>query len=117
MSKKKKIGLQKKAQSNAERGYVDDPLMREAEASVILSLNKGPEAQPHCADCRKLKLERIHDLNQIGGLQQELALLHGLLERLDWAIYEFDCKADTRKCHDAIDSIVHEYRKHCGGER
>lgn len=36
----------------------------------------------HCEEVKALKMERIHDLNQIGGLQQELARLKAEVERL-----------------------------------
>jgi len=76
----------------------------------------------HC-DCdsadklNKLRYERIHDLNQIGGLQQENRLLTQLLDELDEAIYFFDCNSDSAKCDRRIDSIVNRYRKHKGGEQ
>ena len=65
----------------------------------------------------RLRFERIHDLNQIGGLQEENRLLTQLLDELDEAIYFFDCNADTAKCHRRIRSIVNRYRKHKQSER
>jgi hypothetical protein len=59
--------------------------------------------------------DRIHDLNQIGGLQEENALLTKLLDKLDEAIYFFDCTADTKKCNQRIDDIVWEYRDYKDG--
>lgn len=68
-------------------------------------------------DILHIRYERIHDLNQIGGLQQENRLLTQLLDELDEAIYFFDCNADTAKCHRRIRSIVNRYRKHKEGEQ
>ena len=65
----------------------------------------------------RIRYERIHDLNQIGGLQQENRLLTQLLDELDEAIYFFDCNADTAKCNRRIESIVNRYRRHKHSER
>ena len=56
--------------------------------------------------------DRIHDINQIGGLQEENARLTKLLDKLDEVIYFFDCTADTKKCNQRIDDIVCEYREY-----
>ena len=87
---------------------------------VARGLRPPSDAQCDCASRDKLKqlrFERIHDLNQIGGLQQENRLLTQLLDELDEAIYFFDCNSDGAKCDRRIDSIVNRYRKHKEGEQ
>lgn len=103
-----------------------DPLLKEAIASAMLAGAKSIkllESTYGKCDCdssdklKKLRYERIHDLNQIGGLQQENRLLTQLLDELDEAIYFFDCNSDTAKCNRRIDSIVNRYRRHKKSER
>ena len=103
-----------------------DPLLQEAIASALLAGAKSIkllESTYGKCDCdsadklKKLRYERIHDLNQIGGLQQENRLLTQLLDELDEAIYFFDCNSDTAKCNRRIDSIVNRYRRHKKSER
>jgi hypothetical protein len=87
---------------------------------VARGLRPPGDAQCDCQSRQevvRLRYERIHDLNQIGGLQQENRLLTQLLDELDEAIYFFDCNADTSKCDRRIDSIVNRYRKHKQSER
>lgn len=87
---------------------------------VARGLRPPLDAQCDCASRDKLKqlrFERMHDFNQIGGLQQENRLLTQLLDELDEAIYFFDCNSDTAKCDRRIDSIVNRYRKHKHSER
>jgi hypothetical protein len=87
---------------------------------VARGLRPPSDAQCDCASRDKLKqlrFERIHDLNQIGGLQQENRLLTQLLDELDEAIYFFDCNSDSAKCDRRIDSIVNRYRRHKHSER
>lgn len=62
-------------------------------------------------EIKKLRMTRIHDLNQIGGLQEEVAFLKGLLERLDDAVYFHNCKPDSAKCSKRIDAIIVEFQK------
>jgi len=87
---------------------------------VRRGLRPPSDAQCDCAsrdELKQLRYERIHDLNQIGGLQQENRLLTQLLDELDEAIYFFDCNSDSAKCDRRIDSIVNRYRKHKHSER
>jgi len=87
---------------------------------VARGLRPPNNAQCDCQSREELvriRYERIHDLNQIGGLQQENRLLTQLLDELDEAIYFFDCNADTAKCNRRIDSIVNRYRRHKHSER
>ena len=87
---------------------------------VARGLRPPSDAQCDCAsreELKRLRYERIHDLNQIGGLQQENRLLTQLLDELDEAIYFFDCNSDTAKCNRRIDSIVNRYRRHKKSER
>lgn len=90
------------------------------EDDVARGLRPPGDAKCQCASREELvriRYERIHDLNQIGGLQQENRLLTQLLDELDEAIYFFDCNSDTSKCNRRIDSIVNRYRRHKEGER
>jgi hypothetical protein len=87
---------------------------------VARGLRPPGDAQCDCQSRQevvRLRFERIHDLNQIGGLQQENRLLTQLLDELDEAIYFFDCNSDGAKCDRRIDSIVNRYRKHKEGEQ
>jgi hypothetical protein len=90
------------------------------EDDVARGLRPPLDVQCDCASrdkFKQLRYERIHDLNQIGGLQQENRLLTQLLDELDEAIYFFDCNSDSAKCDRRIDSIVNRYRKHKEGEQ
>ena len=49
---------------------------------VPVSFEKWGEMVKALADVERLKAERIHDLNQIGGLQEENARLKAEVERL-----------------------------------
>ena len=50
----------------------------------------------HYSDYARLQQERVHDLNQIGGLQQELARLKAEVERLTDAITRGACIPDAK---------------------
>ena len=87
---------------------------------VARGLRLPSDAQCDCQsreEVVRIRYERIHDLNQIGGLQQENRLLTQLLDELDEAIYFFACNADTAKCNRRINSIVNRYRRHKHSER
>jgi hypothetical protein len=95
----------------------DDALTKANEDNTpsMAGLKNGSDAQSDSAneaELKRLRMQRIHDLNQIGGLQEENALLTKLLDKLDEAIYFFDCTADTKKCNQRIDDIVWEYREY-----
>jgi hypothetical protein len=49
---------------------------------VPVSFEKWGEMVKALADVERLKAERVHDLNQIGGLQEENARLKAEVERL-----------------------------------
>lgn len=50
----------------------------------------------HYSDYARLQQERVHDLNQIGGLHQELASLRAEVERLTDAITRGACIPDAK---------------------
>ena len=50
----------------------------------------------HYSDYARLQQDRVHDLNQIGGLQQELASLRAEVERLTDAITRGACIPDAK---------------------
>jgi len=66
---------------------------------------------------KQKSIDNIGYINQIGGLQEENKLFAKLLDKLDEAIYFFDCNADTKKCNQRIDDIVWEYRDYKDGDR
>ena len=87
---------------------------------VARGLRPPSDAQCDCQSREELvriRYERIHDLNQIGGLQQENRLLTQLLDELDEAIYFFNCNSDGAKCDRRINSIVNRYRHYKHSER
>ena len=55
----------------------------------------------HCEEVKALKAERVHDLNQIGGLQQELARLKAEVERLTDSITRGAITPDAKKFEPA----------------
>lgn len=77
------------------------------------------------AECKELKYERIHDINQMGGLQEENAILKEKMEsyieeahtlgcfmrRFDWIIYSHNCKGGVERTHKALDELRANYLK------
>jgi len=75
------------------------------------------------AECKELKYERIHDINQMGGLQEENAILKEKMEsyieeahtlgcfmrRFDWIIYSHNCKGGVERTHKALDELRANY--------
>jgi uncharacterized small protein (DUF1192 family) len=61
--------------------------MSDTNRSRMIPLHIADQAVAACdAEIEKLKHERVHDLNQIGGLQEENARLKAEVERLTDAI-------------------------------
>ena len=54
------------------------------------------DCHKYALEVARLKAERVHDLNQIGGLQQELASLRAEVERLTDAITRGACIPDAK---------------------
>jgi seryl-tRNA synthetase len=73
----------------------DDSIRTSLAKSV---LNLGNECRALAEENQRLKHERIHDLNQIGGLQQENAYLKSEVERL-----KNNCKYLDQKLDEELD--------------
>ena len=61
----------------------------------------------HCEEVKALKAERVHDLNQIGGLQEENARLKADLEKSDGVVFtqaveNERLKSEVERLTDAI---------------
>ena len=75
------------------------------------------------AELRKKAMETIHDINHIGGLQEENARLKEQMEayieeahtlgcfmrRFDWIIYSHNCKGGVERTHKALDELRANY--------
>lgn len=75
------------------------------------------------AENRKKAMDRVHDLNLIGGLQEENARLKEQMEsyieeaqtlgcfmrRFDWILYSHNCKGGTERTHKALDELRSNY--------
>jgi len=75
------------------------------------------------AELRKKAMETIHDINHIGGLQEENARLKEQMEsyieeahtlgcfmrRFDWIIYSHNCIGGVERTHKALDELRANY--------
>ena len=68
---------------------------------------------------RQLRFERVHDLNHIGGQDEEIArlkeeieehsdeaqTLYDFMSRFDWILYAHNCKGGVSDTHDKLDAL------------
>ena len=82
---------------------------------------------------RQLRFERVHDLNYIGGRDEEIArlkeeieehsdeaqTLYDFMSRFDWILYAHNCKGGSSETHAKLDALRADYLawKNPGEER